>query len=87
MKIRSIVTLAPSGNFLVGTCDNEIRVVHRDKVRGELTREMVFLLEVLPEYVGAWVLGLLQSMCYIALLSTSNKKKCPKGQGFHVKMG
>lgn len=61
------IYVVPSGNFLEGTGDNEVGVVHGNEISGELAREVVLGVKLLPVDVRVGVLGLLQGMCNGAL--------------------
>lgn len=63
----------PSSNFLESTCDDEICVVHGDKISRELAREVVLVVELLPVDIRIRVLGLLQSMSNGALYNNKPK--------------
>jgi hypothetical protein len=57
----------PSSNFLEGAGNNEVGEVHGDEVSGELAREVVLRVKLLPVEVRAGVLGLFQGMSNGAL--------------------
>lgn len=52
----------PSSDFLECTSNDEVGVIHGDKISCELRREMILLIEVLPVDIGVWVLGFLEGM-------------------------
>jgi hypothetical protein len=52
----------PSSNFLECTGDNEISVIHGDKVSGELAREVILAIKFVQVYVRVRVFGFLQGM-------------------------
>jgi hypothetical protein len=51
-----------SSNLLEGTGDDEVGVVHGNQVSGELAREVVVVLELLPVEVRVRVLSFLKGM-------------------------
>lgn len=51
-----------SSNLLEGTGDNEVSVVHSNQVSGELAREVVVVLKLLPVEVRVRVLSFLKRM-------------------------
>ena len=51
-----------SSNLLEGTGDDEVSVVHSDQVSGELAREVVVVLKLLPVEVRVGVLSFLKSV-------------------------
>lgn len=58
------IFVTPSSNLLEGTGDDEISVVHGNKIGGELAREVVLLFKLLPVNIGIRVLCFLKCMGY-----------------------
>lgn len=65
-----ICVFLPSGDFLEGTGDDEVGVIHGDKISGKLRGEMIFLIEVLPVDIRIRVFGFLEGMSDCALSDT-----------------
>ena len=51
-----------SSNLLEGTCNNEVSMVHSNQVSGELAREVVVVLKLLPVEVRVRVLSFLKGV-------------------------
>lgn len=64
-----------SGDLLEGTGDDEVGMVHCNQVSGELAREVVVILKLLPVEVGVRVLSFLKRMGNGTLQYVSRKKK------------
>lgn len=67
-------SVSPSSNFLESTGDNEIGMIHGNKISSKLAREVVLLLKFFPVNVRFRILCLLKGMSNGALEKTGKNE-------------
>lgn len=72
---ESMLMFVPSCYLLKGACDDEIGVIHRNKISCKLGREMVFFVKLFPVDIGIRILRFLQRVGDGALQKAKNTVK------------